>query len=223
MYCIVVPHYQKCTEEDIKLLGEIQKLYYDIDLFIVTFRNCDLSGISQDYKIKYFDKDFFRSVSSYNRLMLNKNFYESFGLYAHMMIIQYDVSLNFRIRDLRVFTSDFVGAPCYFNEKFIGLNGGYSIRNVEACKRVLQSKKRFVSFRKCIDSSRNILFAIGKYFLHRSIVYWVINEDIVFSELLGYDQENIELYAQFSQEKNSEYLTKKYGIPTGYHAGNKYL
>jgi len=204
-------------------LGEIQKLYHDIDLFIVTFYNCDLSGISEDFNIVYFDKDFFRSISSYNRLMLNKKLYESFGLYSHMMIIQYDVSLNFRIRDLRVFTYDFVGAPCYFKEKVIGLNGGYSIRNVEACKKLLESKKRFISFRKCIDSSRNVFFALGKFVLHRSIAYWVINEDIVFSDLLGYNHKNIELYAQFSQEKNSEYLTRTYGVPTGYHAVNKYL
>ena len=56
MYCIVVPHYQKCTEKDIRQLGEIQKLYHDIDLFIVTFYNCDLSGISEDFNI-YVAKD----------------------------------------------------------------------------------------------------------------------------------------------------------------------
>lgn|GEM_PF-4430160 len=204
-------------------MREIQKLYHDIDLFIVTFQNCDLTGINEDFKIKYFDQYFFRSVRSYNRLMLNKKFYESFGPYSHMMIIQYDVALNFRVRDLRVFTFDFVGAPCYFKEKFIGLNGGYSIRNIEECKKLLESRKRFISFRKCIDSSKNVLFATVKYVLHRSFYYSVVNEDIIFSELLGYNQEKIELYSQFSQEKNSKYLTKRYGMPSGYHAFNRYL
>lgn len=106
--------------------------------------------------IKEFSPDYFSDVPSYSKLMLSLNFYESFREYSHMLIYQTDA---YAFRDeLRQWCSkgfDYIGAPWiedksgkHITGEITGIgNGGFCIRDILQCIRVLSSGKPFKSFK----------------------------------------------------------------------------
>lgn len=98
-----------------------------------------------------FDDSFFDGISSYNRLLLSRCFYEAFSDYEYMLIYQLDAYV-FR-DELESWCKkgyDYVGAPLIghysdvvFSDRMRVGNGGLSLRKVHS----------FLSF---FDSSRNV-------------------------------------------------------------------
>jgi hypothetical protein len=104
--------------------------------------------------IQTFDKYYFSGIEGYNRLMLDKSFYETYRSYSHILIYQTDAYV---FEDQLLYWCslpfDYIGAP-WFEEKngisnpdkFIGVgNGGFSLRNVSSFLGVLGSKAPFYS------------------------------------------------------------------------------
>ena len=60
---------------------------------------------------KFFPSKFFRSVNDYNRLLLTKNFYETFQDFHHMLILQSDAILINPIDYQAMKEFDYIGAP----------------------------------------------------------------------------------------------------------------
>jgi hypothetical protein len=105
-----------------------------------------------------FDDAYFQSVAGYNRLLVSEEFYEAFAAYEFILIHQLDA---FVFRDeLRAWCAkgyDYIGAPHVthrlrragrggdprFQLRKVLLNGGFSLRNVEACRRFLWIFNRF--------------------------------------------------------------------------------
>lgn len=145
---IPIYHVQLTLNERISLL-QCKKVLNQYPICIIKPENMVLQIEEiQGMEIKEFDETWFRSVQSYNMLMLTKYFYQQFCDCEYILIYQLDA---FVFRDeLQAFCSlgyDYIGAPwlygcfAYMNGTgkyyYVG-NGGLSLRRVRACLEILQ-------------------------------------------------------------------------------------
>lgn len=172
--------------------------------------------------IKYFNSEFFKSVLTYNKLMLSTEIYECFSAeYKWMLVHQLDAFLFHA--NLKQFTDtkyDYFGAPwipsqvvhpTYKNPYMLKLfgtkisvgNGGLSLRRISSTLELLNSK-----------------------YTHPTS--WIHNEDGFFS-YWGIKSKNfkcctLEIASQFAFEKNPEVLFKMNGknLPLGCHGLPRY-
>lgn len=129
------------------------------DIVVYTYPELDLSAYEsiaaetgKAYRTEYFDHSSFTSVRSYNRLCLDRAFYERFAQYEYLLIYQLDAWV-FR-DELQEWSDkgyDYIGAPlfepegAYFNDKFIGIgNGGFSLRRIQYCLDKLDKSKQYL-------------------------------------------------------------------------------
>lgn len=102
------------------------------------------------YQINYFDESFFAGVYSYNKLMLNVNFYKCFTDYDFMLIYQLD---SYVFKDKLNYwcdkNYDYIGAPWFENYDFSNNkssllkdagNGGFSLRKISSFINILNMK-----------------------------------------------------------------------------------
>ena len=104
----------------------------------------DLSAF-EGFQIVRFPARFFRSVDSYNRLMLTRRFYRRFRDYEFLLVYQLD-ALVFR-DELEQWCSagyDYIGAPILFDtsDQTFGLNGGFSLRRTRAFLDVVEGNSK---------------------------------------------------------------------------------
>ena len=106
-----------------------------------------------DFNVKEFPADFFKNTQTYNKLMLSKDFYETFKEYEYILIYQLD-SLVFL--DGLVYWCrqgyDYIGAPWITEEKVVnstiyasGSNGGFSLRKIDSFLKVIERAKNCIS------------------------------------------------------------------------------
>ena len=112
----------------------------------------------QNIKKIYFDDKYFKSQKTYNQLLLSIDFFLKFESYNYILIYQLDSFLIKEVDELKNFYSeDYIGSP-HFNVKkkrFNGiLNGGFSMRAVEASLKVLRSDKINITFKVLISALR---------------------------------------------------------------------
>lgn len=107
----------------------------------------DLSNIEYDI-VRVPDK-WMDSIDSYSRMLCSLDFYKLFEEYSYMLICQLDAYVfEDRLREFCKSGCDYIGAPWYDGftiyengEKkklYIG-NGGFSLRNIQACINVLEN------------------------------------------------------------------------------------
>jgi len=170
-----------------------------------------------------FKKEFFKGISGYNRLLLSCDFYIKFSNYDYLYICQPDVWIIRDGNCLDSFIEDgydYIGAPwidaqylrlipttnkfrsivkvinkCFPEyELFVG-NGGFSLRKIGSCIRVIRDYRKI----------------------------WFHNEDIFFSYIGTYiDKEfklpSVETAMRFSLEQCSKEICESKGIiPVGVH------
>ena len=91
---VAIPVYTtKWSPNEKRSFRKCMSVLSDYDIYLVTHDNIDLSEILSAYptlKTVFFDKDYFTSVKSYNRLVLSENFYAAFEKYEYMLIYQLD-------------------------------------------------------------------------------------------------------------------------------------
>lgn len=189
----------------------------------------DENGIQ--YEVKPFNKSYFSSIGSYNKLMLSEQFYQTFSNHDYLLIYQLDC-LIFR-DDLDFWMAknyDYMGAP-WFNNKPIE-NVIFAIHKKETF--TLNIRKTIISFLgQNQQSIGNGGFSLRKIETmvkcakkwHQTINSWGINEDCFWGIFLPlyqypYSVPDIETALRFSVEalpENSDVLT-----PTGCHAWEKF-
>lgn len=159
---IVIPIYKSSlTNNEIKSLKRCCEVLNKYPITLVCFEELDidkylkiLEQYDLKYKLVYFNKHYFQDISSYNRLMLSKEFYESFISYKYILIYQLDAYV---FRDELEFWCkkdyDYVGAPLignYYDMEFSQVmrvgNGGFSLRKVKTYIDFFNSKKNVHSF-----------------------------------------------------------------------------
>lgn len=112
----------------------------------------DKASTLSDVRIENFNKNYFKDIITYSKLLTNPLFYRRFESFEYLLIYQPD-ALIFR-DDLAYWCSqgyDYIGAPFFRNyvtefEKadYIGVgNGGFSLRKISSMLQILHSWKRF--------------------------------------------------------------------------------
>jgi len=69
------------------------------------------------------------SIDNYNKILQNINFWGDFKS-EHVLIFQTDTMIFKKIPE-EFYSYDFIGAPNLINNKYVGLNGGLSLRNTK--------------------------------------------------------------------------------------------
>lgn len=187
---IVVPIYKRQLEP-------LEQFSIDYSLAVVANRDCffvapeglDVSYYASRYpgvQCQRFADDYFTSVESYSRLLLQHEFYERFASHEFILILQPDAIL-FRDElahwvsrsydyvgapwpdglELTVWRDRFAGEYCRRVKAFVG-NGGLSLRRVAACIRLLdefpETRRAFVGASANEDSFFAIMGLVSSDF-----------------------------------------------------------
>lgn len=151
---------------------ELRRLHISLALnsqfphYFVVPETLDCKSLESQFpnsKFMFFIPDYFRSVQSYNQLLLSEEFYLAFESYVNVVILQTDAFLRKNIRPILTLGYDYIGAPwqrpfsvsIHKNEfhpnnrrhalksrvKVQVGNGGLSIRNVESMIKAIRFAK----------------------------------------------------------------------------------
>jgi hypothetical protein len=184
--CITIPVYQKISDAcEIISIKQGLEIFKSHEITFICPESFDLAlldefkNLHSNITFEKFDDAYFKSTLSYNRLLLNSDFYQRFSKYEFMLIYQPDAYV---FSDLLHYWCDkgfdYVGAPWFKKfdtsgkeKKFItnAGNGGFSLRNVAKINKLMQEKlslKQMIKLRKILSQSRtisnkNIIFTIG--------------------------------------------------------------
>lgn len=211
LVAIVIPIYKSdFSELELISLKQAQKVFTKYDIFFVMPEELEMK-IECRGEIKYFPKEFFLSVNTYNRLMLIPEFYQCFNEYQYLLIYQTDA---FVFSDcLEQFCSleyDYIGAPWlsgiwhYLDEQHciwhVG-NGGFSLRKVSSFVRLLNKEKE-------------------------NVKEYMSNEDLFFSmsncEYFKVAPINVALTFAFERQVRKCFELNKQNLPFGCHAWERY-
>ena len=220
MFCVVVPFYQTFSEEEKKRIDKISHLYKGVPKYFITHDALAGTHNCSEFEDRVFDKKYFLSVRTYNEFCLTDDFYLEFSQYQFLLLIQLDVDLESSINPNVLAAYDFLGAPVFMKDRLIAFNGGYSWRRVDYCRSKLKEIHSEQSWSLIRKVSRNRLIALLKWLRRFNSI--VINEDILYSYNLVNNVKYVEKSLLFSQEKHHQEFTELFGVPTGYHAKNKY-
>ena len=168
----------------------------------------------------------FKSIRSYNRLLLSPFFYRIFSDYSHILICQLDVCLLRKLKIDHLLSYDFVGAPCTFGigqNLYVG-NGGFSLRRISAFRQTLEAGFNIVKikFKDCRNLNQYIRFMLNKVSLHRLyITLGFSNEDFIFALFLKEKLYTppVQIALEFCQD---EFIDNRL-IPIAYHGWEKNL
>jgi hypothetical protein len=104
-----------------------------------------LSAAPAGFSVQHFPARHFTARHKYSELLVSQSFYQAFERYTHILVYQLDcLVFSDQLRQWCARDYDYVGAPwVHCNEVgefgFSGVgNGGFSLRNVNACIRVLK-------------------------------------------------------------------------------------
>lgn len=204
-----------------------------------------LPRIDNDNVIQYLPlpKDHFKSIHSYNRLLLNPSFYEHFLGHQFLCIIQLDVFLlKDDFQKWEAMPYHYIGAPWFADwgkqesQQITGAgNGGFSMRHIESTIKLLRSKTRKYDLATSLRAILDHPFSLSiwkKYTFHNSTHYrriHKINEDIWLARdapkhLDWYKVAPPEVAIKFSFDAQPRYLYELNNkqLPTGIHAWWKY-
>ena len=156
------------TADEIVSLDLLKRHLPAYDKFLLHPDNLEFTFDTQEFIKIPLPRENFRSISSYNHMMMSIWFYEYFEKYDYILIYQTDClifgsNIDFWIRK----NYSYLGAP-YFrrNGKLKGLgNGGFSLRNVRDHIDVLSSNNLSVLRAIILNWRQYIKYTYFRYFL----------------------------------------------------------
>ncbi len=254
---VSIPVY-KTTPDETELISLLQclKILSKHTIAIVSPEGLDLSfykkifdSFQKEMIVKNFHLDFFKNINSYNRLMLNREFYEQFLNYEYMLIHQLDAYV---FHDKLTYWCeqgfDYIGAPFSLkNDELLGEskftivgNGGFSLRKISAFLRILSTKGTifspdtirytyvhspqwkvfYLKFFSIFGFQNTISYFVGKY---------KNNEDGLFACLalekkMNFKVPEFKKAIQFAMEQQPQklFFLNNSELPFGCHAWMKY-
>lgn len=254
---VVIPVYkQQMSKWEEISLRQCCSVLSKYQLCLITYTNLDCTKY---YKIasennlllsrENFESNYFSSLSTYNKLMISKEFYNRFREYDYMLIYQLDAYV-FRdeLKEWCIKEYDYVGAPWFENylssEEGAKLwkvgNGGFSLRNVRTFRNVLNNPRPIMGCRALYSRFRDRSLFVrfwdvfkSLFGWHNTISYYVQEyedqEDLFWTQYLPSlgIKLNIPIPTKaisFSIEKSPMYLYELNGnkLPFGCHAWQKY-
>jgi hypothetical protein len=255
--CIVIPVYKdSINDKEIKSLRQVLRVLKRYKIYFAAPNNLNITKYLEilhefpncQFSIVNFDNRFFKSTSSYNKLLISRTFYTKFNKYEYMLIYQLDCwvfkdELNYWCGK----KYDYIGAPWFFGmqlampeSQFMGVgNGGFSIRRISSHIRVLKSFKYIIPFNELWESFiKKITARSAMKLLLNLTIYnntfsnfnnYNFQEDyfwgcIVSKRFSWYKIPNEKTALRFSMEVNAPLLYKLNNneLPFGCHAWEKY-
>lgn len=254
---VVIPVYKQFNDlkeaEKISLI-QTYKVLNKYDIYLVTHEFIDIGPykLNTDIKFILFNELYFKNISGYNKLLMSKDFYNSFKTYDYMLLCQLDVFIFSDMVDY--FTKqkfDYIGAPWFEgfhlasnDSKIIGVgNGGLSLRKINAFISTLnifeplRNRKMSMKNLGVIIKNPIIFSKIIKHELVReknnylSILPWLFpnNEDEYWCTYIkgvftDFNISSIEIAIAFAFEVNPVvlYYLNDKKLPMGVHAWEKY-
>ncbi len=128
-----------------KVLGEYEKIFVAPDGL-----KCEYGYFSEGIRVEYFPQVYFKNTITYSQLLLTEQFYDRFSEYEYILIHQLDVFVfKDRLKEFCQLGYDYIGAPALkyvplwrFIDARVG-NGGFSLRKVESCRRLVSNREYF--------------------------------------------------------------------------------
>lgn len=153
--CIAIPVYKTVPDQYEKFsLEQCASVLYSHQIILFGPEELDCKEylkIFSEAKFLKFNKNYFASQKTYNRLMLSLEFYEKLNDYEYILIYQPDAYVfKDELNDWCEKGYDYIGAPWFknFNEEKIILeepwgvgNGGFSLRKVQSFINILEADK----------------------------------------------------------------------------------
>lgn len=157
---IIIPVYKnEISQFETISLQQCFAILGNYPILFICPKNMESGSFHRDYGNKgeflFFDDANFRSVITYNKMMLSVWFYSHFINYKYILIYQLDC---FVFKDELMFWVEqgysYIGAPWFLGNssdndvnEFFGVgNGGFSLRNIKDSIGVLKSNKKIMSF-----------------------------------------------------------------------------
>lgn len=194
------------------------------------------------------------SIEAYNRMKISLDFYLLFSKYTHLLTYELDAYIfHGDLTQANAFKFDFIGAP-FFEEYWAakpgsplvkGCNSGFSVRNIEACIKVLTGMEKFrfrwMLYKLFLSPVRRFRLWLNKLSKNKYEVYitgrfgfyfgdFHLNEDVVWTEVVpqlfpGFTVADPMGALQFSFEYNLTESLKLNGhkLPLGCHAWYKHM
>lgn len=143
---VVIPIYRDFLDElEKKSLESIVCHFKEFEIIFATPQGLTISSYlpilseANQYQIKYFGSDCFKSINAYNQLLLDEKFYQTFSTFEYVLICQLDVYVfKNNLIDWCNRGYDYVGAPWIGSERNV-LN--LTLEKVNAIIRQLKGKK----------------------------------------------------------------------------------
>jgi len=249
--CVVIPIYRETfSQYEMISLSQCLSVLGSHDIYIVlpnkllTYIKSFDFIVSGQVKLKTFSDTFFVDIPAYNKLLKSPGFYNAFSDYEYMLIHQLDA---FVFEDkLEYWTSqgyDDIGAPLFEghdlaseNDRIVGQgNGGFCLRNISSCLRVLRSTRKLDYIRRFSDEPsflRGLYRKIKHNFIFNYSFYPfqpIINEDLFWAEVIPekfnfFKVPDPSISIKFSFEVNPQILYSLNGnqLPFGCHAWWRY-
>ena len=248
---ILIPtHKTEFDHYETKSILRVIKLYQNkFDIFFICPDNLKNKFDIYNINVEPFPNIFFSNHSQYNKLCMDKNFYNRFKKYKYILISQIDsIVLDDKLTYWCKHNLSYIGGPSYHKKliskkpkspKFF-CNGGFSLRKVEDFIKLFDSKNiylknidfkiinqicfrgYFIKFLKLLIKS--ILFRNKNYFINN----FFLNEDVFFTYFakLFFKEfkvpKDTKQCAYFALSEGVDYYIKKYNkIPFGIHGYNK--
>lgn len=151
---VVVPVYsESLTSDESFAFSRNVRILSSFDFIVVSPAGLRLPDEVEQAceQVTYFHPSYFRSASSYSRLLLNPDFYQRFQDYRFLLICQLDcVILENQLAYWCDAGYDYIGAPWFpgfdepISKEIIGVgNGGLSLRRIDKALAVLKSRSLF--------------------------------------------------------------------------------
>lgn len=166
---IVIPVYsEKLNSPELASLRQVKRVLKHYKICFVAPSRMRKFLLSRGYIAEFFKNEMFESVETYSELLLTPEFYNRFIQYKYMLIYQLDAFVfSDKLLDFCQLGYDYIGAPwkrydfSYLNVK-VG-NGGFCLRRIEACKRMVENGKLLNDWR---NSSNDYLLAEDQFFAY---------------------------------------------------------
>jgi len=253
---VIIPFYEdKLSKKKLNIIKHNLKILKEWPIYFVVpesnkiyAENLFLNNLS--IKVMTFNDFYFASITGYNKLLTNIEFYKKFENYKYILICQLDVIVfKDEIKKWCSQNYSYVGAPWIkSNEqkqvlekpKFFGVgNGGFSLRKIKDFIRILKYKKNrsfFFGYVISLIKTNNYLEFLKqmiKFLLLRhknTEKFWTnVNEDFVWGLGANYIDKLFKVPSKdqalkFSFEVMPSYLYKlnNNDLPFGCHAFEKY-
>lgn len=142
---VVIPVYRQLTPMECVSLQQCIRVLGGHPIALVTSISLIVEEFLMYYpfRVERFPDKYFESTEGYSWLLLSTEFYARFADYTYMLIYQLDAFVfSDRLQEFCQQGYDYMGAPVprwgwEWAKKRVG-NGGFSLRRVTACQRVLQ-------------------------------------------------------------------------------------